>query len=172
MFVEGHYSIYHRSENPSVVFDSDPVDYSQSGSSVHGILQARILERVTICFSRASSQPRDQTWVFYMTGRFSTFWATREALITEGSILNSAVICQYYLREDLYKGKKKCSWRDIQDAGGLSWIEKKSLERIYLNIEKKKYHKKAKGRPLHYQIKYSQYSFIKGKILSKVRAKT
>ena len=35
------------------------------GSSVHGILQARILEWVTILFSRGSSQPRGQTWVSY-----------------------------------------------------------------------------------------------------------
>ena len=35
------------------------------GSSAHGILQARILEWVTIPFSRGSSQPRDQTWVFW-----------------------------------------------------------------------------------------------------------
>ena len=32
----------------------DPVDYSLLGSSVHGILQARILEWVAICFSRGS----------------------------------------------------------------------------------------------------------------------
>ena len=37
----------------------DPMDCSLSGSSVHGILQARILERVVISFSRGSSQPRD-----------------------------------------------------------------------------------------------------------------
>ena len=37
----------------------DPMDYSQTGSSVHGILQARILEWVAIPFSRGSSQPRD-----------------------------------------------------------------------------------------------------------------
>ena len=41
----------------------DPVDYSLPGSSVHGILQARILEWVIISFSRGSSPPRDQTWV-------------------------------------------------------------------------------------------------------------
>ena len=41
----------------------DPLDCSLPGSSVHGILQARILEWVTISFSRASSQCRDQTWV-------------------------------------------------------------------------------------------------------------
>jgi len=39
----------------------DPMDYSSPSSSVHGILQARILERVAISFSRASSQPRDQS---------------------------------------------------------------------------------------------------------------
>ena len=37
----------------------DPMDYSQLGSSVHGILQARILEWVAISFSRGSSRPRD-----------------------------------------------------------------------------------------------------------------
>jgi len=37
----------------------NPMDYSLLGSSVHGILQARILEWVAIPFSRGSSQPRD-----------------------------------------------------------------------------------------------------------------
>ena len=41
----------------------NPMDCSLSGSSVHGILQAKILEWVAISFSRASSQPRDLTWV-------------------------------------------------------------------------------------------------------------
>ena len=36
----------------------DPMDCSPPGSSVHGILQARILEWVAISFSRGSSQPR------------------------------------------------------------------------------------------------------------------
>ena len=39
----------------------DPMDCSLPGSSVYGILQARILKWVTILFSRESSQPRDQT---------------------------------------------------------------------------------------------------------------
>ena len=42
------------------------------GSSAHGILQARILESVTISFSRKSSQPRDQTQVSCIAGRFFT----------------------------------------------------------------------------------------------------
>ena len=37
----------------------DPMDCSPPGSSVHGILQARIVEWVAIPFSRGSSQPRD-----------------------------------------------------------------------------------------------------------------
>jgi len=40
---------------------SDPMDYSPPTSSVHGILQARILELVVNAFSRGSSQSRDQT---------------------------------------------------------------------------------------------------------------
>ena len=41
----------------------DPMDCSLPGSSVHGVLQARILEWVIIPFSRGSSRPRDQTCV-------------------------------------------------------------------------------------------------------------
>ena len=41
----------------------DPMECSPSGSSVHGILQARILEWVAMLSSRGSSQPRDQTRV-------------------------------------------------------------------------------------------------------------
>ena len=59
----------------------DPVDYSQSGSSVHGIFQARILEWVGVPFSGGSSQPRSRTQVSHIAGRFSTAWITREAHI-------------------------------------------------------------------------------------------
>ena len=41
----------------------DPMDYSLSGFSVHGISQVRILERVAISFSWGSSGPRDGTYV-------------------------------------------------------------------------------------------------------------
>ena len=39
----------------------NPMDCSLTGSSVHGIFQARVLERVAISFSMGSSQPRDRT---------------------------------------------------------------------------------------------------------------
>ena len=51
----------------------NPVDYT-----VHGILQARILEWVAFPFSRGSSQPRDQTQVSSIAGGFFTSWATRK----------------------------------------------------------------------------------------------
>ena len=54
----------------------DPLDYT-----VHGILQARILEWVDFPFSRGSSQPRDWTQVSRIAGRFFTSWATREAYL-------------------------------------------------------------------------------------------
>ena len=58
----------------------DPMDCSLPGSSVHGILQARILEWAAMPSSRASSQPRDWTQVSCIAGRFFIVWATREAL--------------------------------------------------------------------------------------------
>ena len=57
----------------------DPKDYRLPGSSVHEILQARILEWVAIPLSRRSPQPRDRTQVSHIAGRFFTVWATREA---------------------------------------------------------------------------------------------
>ena len=60
------------SESCSVM--SNPMDYT-----VHGILQARILEWVAFPFSRGSSQPRDQTQVSCIAGWFFTSWATAAA---------------------------------------------------------------------------------------------
>ena len=57
----------------------NPTDCSPPGSSVHGILQASILEWPDIPFSRGSSQPRDWTLVSYIAGRFFTIWATGES---------------------------------------------------------------------------------------------
>ena len=65
----------------------NPVDCSLPGSSVHGILQSRILEWVAIHFSRGSSWPTDRTPVSCIAGRFFTTWATRDAPLREGITL-------------------------------------------------------------------------------------
>ena len=54
---------------------TDPMD-----STVHGILQARILGWVTFPFSRRSSQPRDRTQVSRTAGGFFTIWATKGSI--------------------------------------------------------------------------------------------
>ena len=48
------------------------MDYSLPGSSVHGILQPRILKGVAMPFTRGSSRPRDGTRVSHITGGFFT----------------------------------------------------------------------------------------------------
>ena len=58
----------------------DPMDCSPPVSSIHGILQARILKWVAVPFSRRSFQPRDGTQISHNAGRFFflTIWATRD----------------------------------------------------------------------------------------------
>ena len=61
----------------------DPMD-----STVHGILQARLLEWAAFPFSRGSFQPRDQIQVSHIAGRFFTRWATREAQLSVLYLIN------------------------------------------------------------------------------------
>ena len=56
-----------------------PMDCSPPGSSVHGILQARILRWVAMPSSRESSQPRDPIQVSLTAGGFFIVCATRQA---------------------------------------------------------------------------------------------
>ena len=76
-----HYFASTWSEVKSVshVWLCDPMDYSLSGSSVHGIFQARVLEWAAISFSRGPSLPRDLTRVSCIVGRCFILQATREA---------------------------------------------------------------------------------------------
>ena len=60
------------------------MDCSLPGSSVHGILQARILEWVAIPFSGGFSQPRNQTWVFVLQVEFFIIWATTQCSVEQG----------------------------------------------------------------------------------------
>ena len=83
----------------------NPVDYSLPSSSVHGILQARILEWVAISFSRGSSQPRNRTWVSCIAGRRFILWATK-IYVTYGK-------SQYH--------KNNPEGRDLKQPKGAPW---------------------------------------------------
>ena len=64
------------------------MDCSPPGSTIHGILQARILEWVAIPFSRGSSQPRNRNHVSHIAGRFSTIWEAPGFCLFLGSSLS------------------------------------------------------------------------------------
>ena len=76
----------------SVVSDSlHPMDCIPPDSSVHGILQSRIVEWVLIPFSRGYSPPRDWTQVSCTAGRFFTTWAAgrpSEALCSSSAMIS------------------------------------------------------------------------------------
>ena len=102
----------------------DPKDSSPPGSSVHRILQARILEWVwvAISFSRGSSQPRNRTQVSCIASRFFTVWASREA---QGRFywthlqylwVNSLDFAKAFRFKEVFPGRpshgvKPCFWR-------------------------------------------------------------
>ena len=66
------------------------MDCSPPGSSVLGILQARILEWVAISSSRGSSWTTDWTKVSHNAGRFLTIWATAKLLFSSPVVSDSA----------------------------------------------------------------------------------
>ena len=68
------------------------MDCSLPGPSVHGILQARIVEWVAISSSKGPYQPGDQTWVSCIAGRVFTIWATEETLCKLGDLCNSLLM--------------------------------------------------------------------------------
>ena len=101
------YLIEHKHISESEVAQScpilyNPVDCSLLGSSVHGILQARILEWVAISFSRGSSQLRDGTWVSRIAGRRFNLWATKDSHSTSGRVL-----CPLWTQQGLSYRKKQ-----------------------------------------------------------------
>ena len=70
----------------------DPMDYSPPVSSVHGILQARILEWVAISYSGGSSQTRDGTHISSVGRQVITTIDTWEAL--QGVLITTKIKTQ------------------------------------------------------------------------------
>ena len=80
------------------------------GASVHGILQARILEWVAIFFSGGSSWRRDQTQVSHIAGGLLTNWATREEIANKDLLYSTENFTQCSVMT--YMGKKsKKEWK-------------------------------------------------------------
>ena len=108
----------------------DPMDWSLWGSSIHGILQARILEWVAISFSRGSSQPRDRTQVSHIAGRRFNLWATREAPHASKVMLKIFhARLQHYVNQELPEvqaGFRK--GRLTRDQIDICWIIDKARE--------------------------------------------
>ena len=102
----------------------EPMDYT-----VHGILQARILEWVALPFSRGSPQPRDRTQVSRIAGRFFTSWATREAQeYWSGEVISGtwwfALVCFAFL-VILIQQVKNCKSLEIaatDETSVLRWV--------------------------------------------------
>ena len=90
----------------------DPMDCSLSGSSVHGIFQARVLEWIAISFSRGSFRPRNRTRVSRIAGRRFTVWATREG----DSALSEHTHIDYLWEEE--KKTNTREWRQTIDKQG------------------------------------------------------
>ena len=82
----------------------DPMDHSPLGSSVHGILQARILEWVAISFSTGCSWPRDQTQVFWLQA--DSFLSYQSLIPGRGRASLLQPVFWSHLR-----GKKVIPWR-------------------------------------------------------------
>ena len=75
-----------------LVTQSCPTLYDPMEYTVHGILQAKILEWLALTVSRGFSQPRDRTQVSHIAGRFFAIWATREShWYNEGEIFPALI---------------------------------------------------------------------------------
>ena len=84
-----------------------PMDCNPSGSSLHGIFQARILEWVTICYSRGSSPPRDRTCISCI----SCIWqAVSLPLHHLGNPLNKLVMYKKILTEWFLRAFISAKW--------------------------------------------------------------
>ena len=98
----------------------DPMDCSPPGSSVHGILQARILEWVAISFSRGSSLPRDLTQVSLIAGRRFNLWATRGVTHWEErglQIKTNQTVTSIIMKEEHKEVEYILQWRQDHAAG-------------------------------------------------------
>ena len=115
------------------------MDCSPPGSSVHGILQARILEWVALPSSRGSSQPRDRSQASRTTSGFFTVWATRKVQKTADTTQKKvyAGLQVPSLREglgrDSQRDRKTSVYPDFKTSANLKMLFTQSLSKqIYM----------------------------------------
>ena len=105
---------------------SDPMDCSLPGSSVPGILKARMLEWVAISFSMGSSQPRDWTCVSVLM-HFKEIlycWASGKSQIPQEWLVNSHYPLPWLLQTLLWDSP---NFHKIQQLLGNTWLSNGSL---------------------------------------------
>ena len=108
-----------------------------STSSMHGILQARILEWVAVSFSRGSPPPRDRSQVLSIAGGFFTVWAVREAplVITEMQIKITMKYHFTLVRVAIILKRKKTitRWKGCEDILADCWWDHNRCVPIYMS---------------------------------------
>ena len=114
-----------------------PMDCNPPGSSVYGILCARIQEWVAMPFSRRSSQPRDQTQVSHIAAGFFTVWATREFLIHyKGANSLSNKFIHIWKSNEISAAFKKNYVGKNLGSSRQSWKFWANIESVFYLIEK------------------------------------
>ena len=111
------------------------MNYSLPGSSIHGILQARILEWVAISFSRGSSWPRDGTKVSCIAGKCFNLWATREAPYSHATYSHGFSSGHVWMWELDYKEswmpKNWCFWTMVLEMTLGSSLDCKEIQLVH-----------------------------------------
>ena len=85
----------------------DPMDYSPPSSSVHGILQVRILEWVAMPFSKGSSQPRDRIQVSCVFCIAGSFFEERQKVIQTDLGETVAEMMTVLLQDEQWQGQER-----------------------------------------------------------------
>ena len=109
----------------------DPMVHSLPGSSVHGILQARILKWVAIAFSRGWSQSRDGIQVCRIAGRLFTIWSTRDILMYYFSTYVLYTLCTI-TRNNI---KSLLQWKKWWMKGKLDTLKRERKKKWHDEIE-------------------------------------
>ena len=114
------------------------MECSLPDSSVHGILQARLLEWVAISFSKGSSRPRNRTQVSQISGRFFTNWATKCAAAAAKSHQSCPTLCEpittaHQAPVPGILQARTLEWAAISFSSTWKWkVKVKSLRRVRL----------------------------------------